>query len=1310
MSRAGEEPVRRAMSSAERRLYLQSLTPSGDQAYHLLHLARLVGPLGSLEAVRSFAQGLLHRHDALRTSYRLQGVEFSALVWPNLVFDWEVIDGAEEDLPGLVARLDRPFELSRPPLWRVALLRLSAQEAILVVVCHHLVFDGFSGGVVAQEIREVLEGREPTSEGPSYSDFVAWEEAFFDSSEYRRQRDFWLAKVPQPPQRCALRPDFPPPATRCFAGRSLFFSLPGDPLRAFARDHEVTPFNVLMAAFLATLARLTGQREVTLGTLISPRERGGFHRVLGLFANSLPLTWRVDGECSLADLAAAVRATMREAMQHADYPFEHLVAALPFREPGARNPLFDVVFNFERSTEARRERLGGVEVEMLDYQSGLSMFDLSVDLIFFRDSVRCKVDYATSLYRRETIEGVMETFRALLSQGMAQPARALSELALMEEPAQKRLEGWNQTDRPWSREQTFFDRWEQQRELVADYPALRWEGTEWTYHQLEQRAIALAYGLRAQGVEPGQVVAVALSRCPDAVAVLLAVWKVGAIYTPIDPEHPVARRLDLLQRSEAVCLVLAASHDHRETALGSVPTVTTERLADASPTPGAWPKLAADQVAYLLFTSGSTGRPRGVEVEHRAVMAHLEAVRSVYRLRSEDNVLQFASSTFDASLEQVLVTLLVGACLILPPPLAEPEAMLQLLSREQVTVAEFPPAYLQLLAQHQPPPRWRGLRLLLCGGDVLPLPLAEAVLGQLPRSAQLVNIYGPTEATMACTAALLEPGSLSQASSVPIGRPLPNTRVYLLDERGQPLPPGLVGELAVAGDRLARGYLADPVTTAERFVWLETPRGRERVYRTGDRARWLEDGQLEFLGRGDRQVQLRGHRLELGEIEAVLRQCPGVVDAAVTKVEQPLEGLLALLAGEPSQLREEEVVAWLRERLPAIMVPSGIRILPRLPRSPDGKLTQDAFLRAAGSWEGQRTDAGAPPSDPLELRLATIWQRLLGRDEIGREDDFYALGGHSLSALELLVAVRDQLGVERPLSDFLAPLTLKELASRVRRHQGREPGWTLPLAGSPAQPRLLMLPGLGGLPLDLQELAQELSSQWHCWAVALPEQEAAEGGLAALAERLRRELASLSPSEVVLLGHSFGAALAWELAEQWQEAGCAPRALVLLDAVAPGSQQELSTAELLARTVALLGEGCAWDETIAWEQPYAVAQAWSALQRQGRWPASSPLSDFERFLAVMAARAERSQEYRPQGRWAGPTLLVRAQGSEEGLASSEQDWGWSRWSSSSVAVDWSPGDHQTMLRAPYVQELSERVTRWWSEREGAKETTGFGGA
>lgn len=1291
--------ARRApMSSAQRRLFLQCRLPGGDRAYHLVHVARVRGPF-SLDAAQAFAERMVARHDALRCAFRFEAGEFVCDVHDRVdvrltVSDEGVFD-PEKDLDALVEACDQPFDLAIPPLFRVLVRPVGPDDRIVVFVCHHLIFDGRSAALIAEEMRTLLAGNklEPLDRG--YTDFVEWESSFLASGEYARQRKFWLDRYRSPPARPKLPTDFPRPAVKSFAGASLIDYLDSRAVKTLSMARGATLFMTLLATFFCALHRFTGEREITLGTLVSPREAGGFGNVVGLFANTLPLTARIDPETPFTDLLDRVRTLVLDAMGNAEFPFEHLVAALPFAERNALNPLLDIVFNFERTAGRRADVIGGTTVETIDLYADVAMFDFAVDLVEYEDAVRVRVEYSTAIFREDTVRGLLDGYFAIVRRVCARPDTPVGELSLVSDEAWARISACNDTSRPIAAG-TFLDVWRKQAARQADYPALRLGEDEMSYGRVENRSNRLARALIEGGVRPGSVVASALEGVIDWPVLLLAIWKIGAVYLPVSPDAPARRTALRLEDAGAVLLATRAAD--RDIFTDFPIAVTIEELnaeAGSLPAVDPGPGPAPGDPAYIIHTSGSSGTPKGVIVDHRAVHSHIDAVRGIYRLRPDDNVLQFASPTFDASLEQVLVAHAAGACSVLVASrFMDPGTLLDEIETREITVAEFPPALLRELIAHLKPRSLRRLRRLISGGDTLDARTATETLRFLSAEARLLNIYGPTEATMAASVFTV-PADLSRwrgRPSLPIGKPLPNTRFYILGPGDALLPPGVPGELAIAGDRLALGYLNHPAATAEKFVEIDIRGVTERIYRSGDRARLLDDGDVEFMGRLDRQVKLRGYRVELGEIERTLLGLPGVEEAVVVKLGEEDARLVAFVVPRSSSgIDGGALQEALRERLPEHMIPSTITIVGALTKNAAGKID----LAALPETGGRGTDPGSPeaPLDPIEWAVWDIWRHVLGTDDLGRNDTLLRMGGNSLTALRIMVEVRDRFGVDPPLSLMLNSPTVASLAEFLRgADASRPPSSVVALGDGGGGAPVILLPGLGGQLLDLHELSRWLGDDRRVFGVQYPADAA---GIEDLAERVERDLEA-ELSGAVLVGHCFGAHVAFELARRLEKAGVRPGAVVALDAAPPGTESTRYTPsrpELIDLTVRMLlgdRDGTAWPDTRAGaDTEEAIERAVALLKSADRVPNGTDAAALGRALDVLAQRAASLAAHLPAGPIRTDIHLFKAPES----AADGEEWDWSPFTSGVFRQNPAPGGHFDMIKGEIAPVLADLIRR-----------------
>jgi amino acid adenylation domain-containing protein len=1040
----GSEEDTAPLSFAQERLWLVDQIEPGLPAYNLPLAVRLSGPL-QVPALRAALSEVVRRHAALRTTFAaeeggaVQRIHPAAPV-PLPEIDLSGLAGDEEARRLARAEAWAPFDLAAGPLLRCALLRLARDERWLLLTMHHIVSDGWSLGILLRELSALYEAfragqASPLSELPiRYVDFARWQRGWLRGETLERQIAWWRAQLADDTP-LALPLDRPRPALPSFRGASRAAALPPAlyaALAALGREQGATPFMVLLAAFQALLHRWTGQTSIAVGTPVANRNRREIEGLIGFFVNMLVVRTDASGEPGFLELLGRVRRAALGAYAHQDVPFEKLVEELRPRRDGSRNPLFQVVFHLGRSED---EIPPGIELEPLDLESRLAKFDLKLGM----DESRAVLEYGTDLFDATTMERLLRQLRRLLEAIAAAPERRLGDLALLGEAEQfQLLAEWNDTASDYPREACVQDLFERQAAIRPDAVAVVFGDERLTYGELNRRANRLAWRLRELGVGPEARVGVCLERSPELIVALLGALKAGGAYVPFDLSLP-AERLALLMADAAPAVVLVSPGQEEQLPDGPWRPVW---LSPGDPRHG-WEEdppvsTTAESLVYILYTSGSTGLPKGVAAVHRAV-ARLAMSADYVDLGPEEVFLQASPIGFDASTLELWGSLLHGGRLVLAPPdrpsLAELGAIVagEGVSTLWLTAALFE----QMVAEHLDD--LRGVRQLLAGGDVLPPAQVRAALAAFAERPDgvVVNGYGPTEnTTFTCCHRMTSPDPVG--ATVSIGRPIANGQVYLLDAGLLPVPLGSAGELCCAGDGLARGYWARPDLTAERFVPDPIGPPGSRMYRTGDRARWRTDGRLEFLGRLDEQVKLRGFRVEPGEVEAALSSHPGVRQAIVLALgDGPADRrLAAFVAG---QADAGELRSFLKGKLPPYMVPARIVVLESLPRTPNGKVDR----RALATFERleRATVAGSgrvPPRTETEIRLAAIWSELLGiesGESVSADDDFFELGGHSLLATQLVTRVRKDFGVDLPLRDVFEAPVLSAMAEEIS-HRG----------------------------------------------------------------------------------------------------------------------------------------------------------------------------------------------------------------------------------------------------------------------------------
>jgi amino acid adenylation domain-containing protein/non-ribosomal peptide synthase protein (TIGR01720 family) len=1057
----------RPVSFAQERLwFLYQLSPHSP-FYNVSFALRLSGVL-DVPALQVSLNEIVRRHESLRTTFAVsagQPVQVIAPAQPVLlpITDLHHLPDAPRQAEACrlaTVEAQRPFDLEQGPLLRLGLLRLAAQEHVLLLTMHHIITDGWSLGVFVRELGALysasIAGRSaPLSPLPlQYADYAVWQRQWLQGELLERQLAFWnkqLAGVPV----LALPTDRPRPATQNYrgAGHSVLIQKEiSDGVQALCRGEGVTPFMLLLAAFQVLLARTSGQDDIAVGTPLANRSRAELEGLIGFFVNTLVLRTDLSGNPPFRTLLQRLRETALGAYAHPDVPFEKLVAELrPQRDP-SHNPLFQVMFALQNMPLARLD-LPGLTISRLETEEISSTFDLSLSLRETPQGLAGWCEYDTDLFDKPTIVRMLGHYERLLEGIVANPARRIRDLPLLTEPERRQLlVEWNRTERDYPRDRCLHQLITEQAVRTPDAIAAIAAGRHITYQELEGRANQLARHLRRAGVRPEACIGVCLERSPESLVALLAVLKSGGAYLPLDPSYPRDRFAALLQDARSP-VVLTTQDLRSKLPMDGLRVICLDtEWEQVSLEPAATPEASVelDQLAYVIYTSGSTGKPKGVAVTHRAAISHFTTFAQEFGFRTDDRVFQFSSMAVDFSLEEVFPTLLTGATLVFRgPDLWTPAEFLHQVRSLGITRLDLPTAYWHPLARQlgEDGNGWEEsrraldaqLRSVVIGGETASPEAVHLWQRAGLRSVRLFNSYGPTEATVTATTYDIppHPDGLSR-SRVPIGRPLPNRCVYVLDRYGQPTAIGVPGELYLGGAGLARGYLHATDQTAERFV--PDPFGGEpgaRLYRTGDLVRWLLDGNLEFLGRLDHQIKVRGFRVEPGEIEAALRKHPGIRLAHVAACDDPqgnkrLVAFLVPTQSQPgrngrTQLASRELRAHLRERLPEHMIPASFVSMQALPTLPNGKV--DVRSLPEPDWGGvQRNSKCTAPHTDAERRLAEIWSAVLGVERVGIHDNFFELGGDSILSIQVIARAK-QAGLHLTPRQMFQHQTIAELAA-----------------------------------------------------------------------------------------------------------------------------------------------------------------------------------------------------------------------------------------------------------------------------------------
>ncbi|WP_338490671.1 amino acid adenylation domain-containing protein [Pseudomonas trivialis] len=1018
------------LSFAQQRLWFLALMEGANTAYNIPIGLRLRGQL-HVEALQRALARIVARHETLRSRFAQHGDEAQVLIVPaEDVLPLQVQDlrrhpQPQQALDALIhGEASAPFDLERGPLLRGRLVVMADEHHVLLLTLHHIVSDGWSMGVLTRELMALYQAFSHGQPDPlpplaiQYADFAVWQRLWLSGEVLQRQSDYWQQALAGVPALLALPTDRPRPAQQDYAGSSVEVRLDERltaGLKALSQRHGVTLYMTLMSAWASLLARLSGQQDLVIGTPVANRARSEVEGLIGLFVNTLAVRIDTSGELTTEALLARVKALTLAAQAHQDLPFEQVVEIVRPLRSLAHSPLFQTLFSWQDSS-APALALGDLALEGIMEDSHFAKFDLSLNLGEVRGSILGALEYASALFDEATMQRHVGYFTRVLQAMVDNDQAVLEHTPLVgERERQHLLFDFNATAVNYNLEQTLHGMFEAQVQRTPQAVAVTAGEQHLSYAQLNAQANQLAHHLLGLGVQPGTRVAICVERGLEMVVGLYAILKAGAAYVPLDPAYPLERIAYMLQDS-APRVVLAQGTT--QALLGEAPVVDLDRPTwqhQSVENPGV-PGVSA----YVIYTSGSTGQPKGVINEHAGVVNRLLWMQDAFGLSAADSVLQKTPFSFDVSVWEFFWPLYTGARLVMARPGGhkDPEYLCEVIEAEQITTLHFVPSMLDVFLAHGDVSRVAGLRRVICSGEALPGSLVRRFKQQLPGS-ELHNLYGPTEAAVDVTA--WNCAGPVTPDNTPIGKPIANTRMYVLDGQLQPVPLGVVGELFIGGVQVARGYLNRPELTAERF--LDDPFVTGRMYRTGDVGRYLPDGTIEYLGRNDDQVKIRGLRIELGEIQARLTEYPAIGEAAVVAREQRLVAYYTGVASPVDVLR-----AHLLQHLPEFMVPGAFVHLDALPLSPNGKLDRKALpepgleVLAAREYE--------VPQGDTEIALASLWAELLNVERVGRHDNFFELGGHSLLAVSLVGRMR-RLGLSADVKVLFGQPTLAALAAAL---------------------------------------------------------------------------------------------------------------------------------------------------------------------------------------------------------------------------------------------------------------------------------------
>nr|WP_276510167.1 non-ribosomal peptide synthetase [Longimicrobium terrae] len=1317
------------MTFDQERLWFLHRLGQGGSAYNIYTGMRLHGTLDAVALERALGE-VVRRHEALRTVFHEVDGIARQVVTPFAGFtlpgdDFSELDAAERDAR-LRARVSEVagsvFDLERGPLLAARLVRMGDGDHALLLCVHHIVTDGGSLQLILDEAWTLYDAWSRGNPSPlkepllQYGDWAVWQRAQSQRDAETKHLGYWRDRLAGAPELLELPADHSRPPLPSFRGARVPVNVSADAaerLRELARAEGATLYMVVLAGFKLLLGRYSGADDIVVGTPIAGRTRSEVEQVVGLFMNTLVLRTDMSGDPTFRELVGRVRETVLGGYEHQDVPFERVIAELRPERSLSHSTLFQVLFQLDTAGEGGVPSFGGVQVHQMPREADTAKLDLALMLHAHAGGITGGLQYSTDLFERGKASRMMEHLERLLEQAAAFPDRRVSRLNLMSREERKRLVGWNRVTARYPSDRCIHQLFEAQAAETPDALALAFGDESLTYAQLDARANQLARHLRGMGVGPEVRVGVCLERSLELLVCILGVMKAGGAYVPMDPAHPAERIAYLLDDSGVGVLLTQEKLCGRIPPRESVAVIAVDTAWDRIGTESAEAVesgVTSENLCYVIYTSGSTGRPKGVAMHHRGVANYIHWGIRFYGADGGNGAPVFSSMAVDLTVTNLL-PLFAGRTVRLLPEESPVEALAGAIrARPGFGLIKITPIHLGLLNTMLRPEELAGAaRTLVIGADFLSAEPTVLWQEQAP-GVRLMNEYGPTETVVGCSAYVLPTGK-HLSGPVPVGRAIQNLTFQVLDVHMEPVPLGLPGELYIGGAGVARGYLGRPALTAEKFVPDPfTDRPGERMYRTGDRARWQADGNLMILGRTDNQVKVRGYRVELGEIEAVLRRRPEVRDVLVVlREDRPgdkrLVAYVVADAADPAALRE-----YLREKLPEYMVPAAFVVMASLPQTATGKLDRrtlpapDYGRAAAGAG-----DAGEPESF-VEAQVLQIWEEVLEVDDIAPTQNFFELGGNSFLALRLVALVNRRLGGDLPLATLFAGGTVRHMAETLEQQRTAAP--VAPEAIVPMQPG-------GSLPplFCVHPAGRSVAGYVNLVRHLGPDQPVY--GLRDVGEDLSRPIPQIAREHVEamravqpegpyhLLGWSFGGFVAYEMAIQLQRAGETVAFMGMLDTLSPELVHAWPWTDDLDLIV-----GSASDVAALSRKPFTlrrdeleglpvdeqVRRVAAQLREQGAAPADFEESSLRENYETLNARIRSRAGYVAEP-FQGTLTLFRASFVKERWieffsAYSEEEkttMGWCR-HTPDVEVRPVPGAHVTLGSEPHVRVLARQAT------------------
>ncbi|MDM9379463.1 amino acid adenylation domain-containing protein [Chlorogloeopsis sp. ULAP01] len=1320
------------LSFSQQRLWFIDQLYHGSSFYNIPIAWYIKGKL-NITALQQSLNEILQRHEVWRTNFLVVNGELCQKITAPSTWDLEIIHlehlsakNWEADVKQLVAELaKKPFNLAQGLLVRANLLCLSEAEQVLLVTMHHIITDGWSCDVFLRELSTLYAAfstnqpsvrdttQRPLTELPiQYADFAIWQRDRIQGKFLETQLNYWKQQLQGELPILQLPTDRPRPNVTSFTGAKQYFHLSKsltDALKQLSQQADATLFMSLLAAFNILLYYYTDQEDILIGSPIANRNRAELEGMLGLFVNTLILRNNLSGNPSFREFLHRVREVTLDAYAHQDLPFEMLVEKLQPERDLSRNPLYEVMFVLQ-NTPTNVQEISGLTLQTLEFDSGTAQLDIFLSVSEFSEGLTGCLEYNTDIFDLTTITQLINNFQTLLTNIVANPDLRLSELSPLNVSEQEQLLfKFNQTCTDYPQNATLHQLFEQQAELTPEALALISQSEKLTYRQLNYKVNQLAHYLQKQGVTNETLVALCLERSIDMVIGILAILKAGGAYIPLDPSYPVERLNFMLGDSQAF-LFLTKQEILEKLSLSADKIVCLDIHKDEIAQQNLENPIhtaKADHLAYIIYTSGSTGTPKGVLGTHRGTVNGLHWLWKTYPFIPEEVCCQKTAISFVDSIWEIFAPLLQGTptVIISNATVQDPQLFIEALADYKVTRIILVPSLLRLILDNYSylAQKLSHLKIWITSGEKLSLKLAQK-FRELMRSAKLINLYGSSE--VSANATYYDTSLLSEiANIVPIGCPIDNTQICILNRHLQLTPIGVYGEIYIAGDGLAKGYLNRLELTQERFIDHPYISGK-KLYKTGDIGRYLPDGNIEYFGRRDEQVKIRGFRVELSEIAAAITQHPDVEDAVVIASNDTQENprLIAYVVTDKLDIATQ-LLPVLQQKLPNYMLPSAFIVLDKLPLTPNGKidkcsLPNNEVIRA------KTHQSFVAPRNFTELSLVKLWENLLNVNPIGVTDNFFDLGGHSFLAVRLMAQIHDRFDHNLPLSTLFENPTIEKLAiivSQPSRQSSHSPLVAINSTGSKTP--FFCIHGAGGGISHYFNLSRRLGEDYQFYALedSLEQDKPKILTVEETATRYLQEIQKVQPNGPYLLGgHCYGGVLAFEIAQQLQKQGQTVSLLVIIDAIISETPIE-STDDDDAKFLLRIAESIKTDNNIDFSVPFAELRNLSLTeqlhlinQKANFLFSDTEINDFLRHYQLFKAHVQAMRNYVPEV-YSDQITLFRA--NEAILHDFENpEWntddpflGWGKFAHQPIQMIEIPGDHFSIFIEPYIQELARNL-------------------